>query len=370
MSGAGLYVHVPFCARKCPYCAFFSVGGADAETREAWFRGVEEEWRGWREREGMGRWRPGTVYVGGGTPTALGLRGMERLLEFLRREFDLGGVAEWTVEANPGLFGKGMARLLKEAGATRVSVGAQSFDDGRLRRLGRIHGAREAREAVAAALEEGLEASVDVIYGLPGEGAEAAVADARAAMETGAGHVSCYALELEPGTAAAREWAPVDGGAQREAYEALRETLGAGGFGQYELSNWARPGKESRHNGLYWSGGEYVGLGPAAHSHWRGRRRGNTAGLPRWGVGFEEELAPEAKARETLVFGLRRTAGWGRAEFREASGGRDWDELRGKEIARCVREGMLAREGSGDGERLRLRPEWYFVSDGVFAELV
>ena len=150
----------------------------------------------------------------------------------------------------------------------------------------------------------------------------------------------------------------------------MRETLAAGGFGQYELSNWALPGRESRHNGLYWHGGEYVGLGPAAHSHWHGRRRGNTATLPHWGVEFEECLAPDAKARETLVFGLRRTAGWTRAEFRKASGGWNWDDLRGPEIARFVAEGRLLLEGCGDDLRLCLAEDQYFVSDSLFADLV
>lgn len=364
---AGLYVHVPFCVRKCAYCAFFSRAGAGEELREAWLRGLEKDRRAWRERGVPEGWGPGTVYVGGGTPSALPLRDWERLLAFLHGTFDLSGVEEWTVEANPGAFSGELARLLRAGGVDRISLGAQSFDAGRLKALGRIHGPGDVRAAVETARAEGFgRVSLDLIYGLPGTGAAEALADARAAMKLGPEHVSCYALEVEPGTPLAARGTAVDGGAQREAYEALRETLGAGGYGQYELSNWARAGEESRHNGLYWCGGEYLGLGPAAHSHWRGTRRGNTAELPVWGEEFEETLDPEAKARETLVFGLRRTAGWTRREFAEATGGFDWTALRGAEIARCVAEGTLVESA----ERLRLAEGAYFVSDGVFSELV
>ena len=144
-----------------------------------------------------------------------------------------------------------------------------------------------------------------------------------------------------------------------------RQRLAAGGWAHYEISNFAKAGRECRQNLLYWSGGEYVGLGPAAHSHWGGVRWGNSPGLPAWKRAFEECLASEAKARETLVMGLRRLAGWGREEFRAATGV-DYDALRGKEIARLAAEGLLIAEG----DRLRLAEDALFVSDSVFAELV
>jgi len=289
------------------------------------------------------------------------------LLAFLHRAFDLSAVREWTVEANPGLFPEDLARLLRAGGVTRISLGAQSFDDARLAALGRIHSAADVRRAAETVRRCGFpHFSLDLMYGLPGTGAPEALADAARAAELGPDHVSCYALEPEDGTPFRERGVEVDGAAQRDAYEALLPALAEAGFAQYELSNFARPGCESLHNGLYWSGGEYLALGPAAHSHWRGTRRGNRASLPEWNVEEAETLPPAAKARETLVFGLRRTAGWTRADFAAATGGFDWTALRGAEIARLAEEGALLETP----DRLRLAPGAYFVSDGVFSELI
>ena len=194
-------------------------------------------------------------------------------------------------------------------------------------------------------------------------------ADVEAALELEPEHLSCYCLEIEGGTPFARAAAAgrleISEEEQRAQFEWARARLAGAGFGHYEISNFARPGRECLQNGLYWSGGEYIGAGPAAHSHWRGVRWGNTAELPEWKRAFEERLAPEAKACETLVMGLRRLAGWGREEFRAATGF-DWDALRGAEIARLVAEGRLVAEE----ERIRLAEDALFVSDAVFAELV
>ena len=148
-------------------------------------------------------------------------------------------------------------------------------------------------------------------------------------------------------------------------FEWVWARLAGAGFAHYEISNFARPGRECLQNGLYWSGGEYIGVGPAAHSHWRGVRWGNTAELPAWTRAFEEKLAPEAKARETLVMGLRRIAGWGREEFRAATGF-DYAALRGNEIARLAEADLLVVEA----DRLRLAEDALFISDSVFSELV
>ena len=182
-------------------------------------------------------------------------------------------------------------------------------------------------------------------------------------------HVSCYCLEIEAGTPLARAaqagGLEVDEEEQRAQFDWARRRLAAAGWAHYEISNFAKPGRECRQNLLYWSGGEYIGIGPAAHSHWQGLRWGNSAELPAWKREFEEQLEPAAKARETLVMGLRRFAGWGRAEFRAATGF-DYDALRGTEIARLAAAGLLVVEP----DRLRLAEDALFISDSVFAELV
>lgn len=362
--GPGLYVHVPFCARKCPYCAFFS-RPAQPDLVAAWFQGLAEEIA--RLPAGFA---PESVYLGGGTPTALAEDELDRLCGLIHARTELGNVAEWTCETNPGTLTPAKAARLKNGGVTRLSIGAQSFADATLKRLGRIHSSAEIREAVDLARAVGFDnLGLDVMYGVPGAGPAAFAADMEAALALDPEHVSCYCLEIEPGTPFADQaragQLAVRADEQRAQFDWARQRLAAAGWAHYEISNFAKPGRECRQNLLYWSGGEYLGVGPAAHSHWAGVRWGNSPELPRWQRAFEEKLEPAAKARETLVMGLRRIAGWGRAEFRAATGF-DYDELRGREIADLAAKGLLVAEP----DCLRLAADALFVSDSVFAELV
>lgn len=362
--GPGLYVHVPFCVRKCAYCAFYS-GPRRPDLVQAWLKGIERDLG-----EVPGGFRPESVFVGGGTPTALEAGELTRLLDLIRGPAGGGRVAEWTCEANPGTLTAEKARLLRAAGVDRLSIGAQSFDAAVLRRLGRIHTAADTREAVGMARAAGFgNIGLDLIYGVPGMTLADFQADVEAVLLLKPEHVSCYCLEIEEGTPLARtaavEGLAIDEALQREQFDWGRRRLAAGGFRHYEISNFARPGRECRHNQLYWCGGEYIGVGPGAHSHWGGARWGRTSELPEWRRGVAERLDPVAKARETLVMGLRRLAGWGREEFRAATG-YDYDDLRGPEIQRLAEEGLLEAEP----ERLRLAEGALFVSDAVFADLV
>jgi len=360
----GLYIHFPFCVRKCPYCAFFSETPRSA-TVAAWREGLV------RELESLPRgFVPRSIFFGGGTPTALSPDDMASVLDLVRAHVPLTQIEEWTCEVNPGTLTRPMAELLRRAGVNRLSIGAQSFTDVTLQKLGRIHRAGETRDCVAMARAAGFEnIGLDLMYGIPGVAADDFMADVEAALELGPEHISGYALEIEEGTPWAREAAAgrlaVVEDDQRAQFDWLRQRLPAAGLVHYELSNFARPGHECRQNLLYWSGGEYIGVGPAAHSHWQGARWGNTNTLPTWQREFTEQLEPAAKARETLVMGLRRLAGWGREEFRAATGF-DYDDLRGAEIARLGREGLLVVTP----ERIRLADDALFISDTVFAELV
>jgi len=361
---SGLYVHVPFCVRKCGYCAFFS-RPAEPGLVAAWFAGIE------RELAALpAGFAPTSVFFGGGTPTALAEGDLARLLDLVRARVDLRNLAEWTCEANPGTLSPAKLARLRAGGVDRLSLGAQSFADQTLKRLGRIHAADETRAAVAQARAAGFaNVGLDLIYGVPGVARETFQADVEAALGLAPEHLSCYCLEIEAGTPFARAAAAgelaVSEDEQRAQFDWARRRLVAAGFEHYEISNFARPGRACRQNGLYWSGGDYIGVGPAAHSHWAGARWGNTPELPAWKRAFEERLEPVAKARETLVMGLRRLAGWGRAEFRSATGC-DYDELRGPEIARLAAQGLLVVAP----DRIRLADDALFVSDAVFAELV
>lgn len=386
----GLYLHVPFCLRKCAYCDFASQPIAEGGV-ERYLEALAREFE-MRPAE----FRSETVYIGGGTPTALSEAALGRLLELLRAAVEPERIVEWTCEANPGTLTETKARALRGAGVNRLSIGAQSFDDARLARLGRIHTAAEIGEAVAIARAAGFDnLSLDLMYALPGESLAEWERDLERAMALSPEHLSLYALAIEDGTPFARErdagrLAEASDDAARAQYERARAALRAAGYIHYEISNFARPGRESRHNLLYWSGGEYLGFGPSAHSHWRGARWGNFQGLEEWAAAaskawktarrdsapprefagaiereFAERLDPEAKARETLIFGLRRRAGWRRDDFRRVTGF-DYEDLRGPEIERLARAGLLERTPEG----IRLADAALFVSDTVFRELV
>ena len=362
--GPGLYIHVPFCLRKCPYCGFFSQISTSGLTT-AWLAGIARELA-----DLPADWIPKTIFIGGGTPTELTEAELARLLERIHSHLNLAAVTEWTCEANPGTFTAAKAKQLRSAGVNRLSIGAQSFDNATLRRLGRIHDAAAIPAAVELARAAGFEnISLDLIYGVPGASTDIFRASLAQAIALNPEHISCYCLEIEPNTPFAHQVSAghlvIDEDEQRAQFETARQQLQAAGWLHYEMTNYARPNHECRHNLLYWSGGEYIGIGPAAHSHWGGQRWGHTPELPEWKREFTERLEPEAKARETLVMGLRRINGWRREEFR-ARTGHDYDALRGAEIARAAAAGLLVIEPN----RIRLAEEALFISNRVLADLV
>lgn len=323
---------------------------------------------------------PDTVFIGGGTPTALDGPSLARLLRTVRRAVRPSRIGEWTVEANPGTLSPAGLRALRAAGVNRLSIGAQTFHPDGLALLGRLHGPDDVDAAVRQARRAGFEnVGLDLIFARPGQTADSLRADLRRAIALEPDHVSCYALTLEEGTPLAARVAagavtPVSDETARRLFDLARRTLADAGYEHYEVSNFARPGRACRHNLLYWSGGEYLGIGPAAHSHWRGVRWGNVRSLEAWASALsegwnprdsEERLTPEAAARETLVFSLRRLAGVDREAFRRKTGF-DYEELRGPEVADLVRQGLLRRTAAG----IRLADRALFISDTVFAALI
>ncbi|MCC7109362.1 MAG: radical SAM family heme chaperone HemW [Deltaproteobacteria bacterium] len=314
-TGSGVYIHVPYCRRRCPYCDFRI---AIRRVDEGFASGVVAELRA---RRGELPWPAATLSLGGGTPSALPPARMVEILEAVRAE-GLSEGAEVSLEANPEDVTAEVAQAWRAAGVTRVSLGVQSFDDEVLAWLGRAHRGARAREAVAAVRDAGIaQVGVDLIAGVPGEEPERIRRDVATADELGVGHVSAYLLTVEEGTPLVRliargARARVDDDAQADAYEHLQERLSAHGWRQYEVSNWARPGCESRHNRLYWAHQPYLGLGPGAHSmreleDGSVRRRNNIASLDAWLVDpataehEDEVLLPPHALREAVAFGLR-----------------------------------------------------------------
>ena len=317
--GVSLYVHVPVCARACPYCDFDFVVDRRPDVSAllaAYRREVAA-----RRLFGI---RPRTVYVGGGTPSALGLAGLSALLSALGAWFDLGGVEESTVEVNPEHADDRLFEALARGGVDRVSLGVQSFQDPVLALLGRVHTGAQARRAVVRAKSAGLRTSVDLIVGVPGAPAGATRADVRAVADLGPDHVSVYALTVEPDVPwqalvrRGRRGLP-DPDAQADDLARAHALLERAGYEHYEVAGYARPGARSIHNLGYWSWRDYVGIGPSAASarHEGGGvvRRSNARGLSAYLAGAApavERLGPEAAAREAMWLGLRRLDGFDR----------------------------------------------------------
>lgn len=362
-----LYVHVPFCTSKCAYCAFASVTARPVPF-EPYFEALRAEARPW-----LGRLWPRTVYVGGGTPSCLEPAELGRLLGWLR-SLCPAPPAEWTVEANPESLDARRVGTMAAAGVTRISLGAQSFDAAALRYLGRRHSGDDARRAAALVGDCGLSLSLDLIAAVPAEsdaGWSRTLDDALALCPD---HLSVYCLSWEPGTpltAALREGRTRRFSADEEIRRlrlADRKLRGAG-LRRYEISNYARPGAECRHNVDCWRMRAYLGLGPSAASFVDGARWTNTAetepylALARGAADVRREFeapSPIRVAVEAAAFGIRMVAGWSRTGFRQATGF-DWDDLWPEAIRHLRREGLLV----SDRDRLALTLRGRDLADAV-----
>lgn len=270
----GLYIHIPFCAQKCAYCDFYSLPGAEGKMDE-YVRAVSAHLAEVAPR--AAQHSVDTIYFGGGTPSYLGPKRLKVLLSSVQKHYALSADAEITLEANPDSAGDWrVLRALRRAGFNRISLGMQSAIDEELRAVGRIHTFGQVRAAVAAARKAKLKnVSLDLIYGLPGQTMESFSSSLRAAVALEPEHISCYGLKLEEGTplyAARDTFSAADDDLQADMYLFAVSFLQEAGFVQYEISNFARPGFESRHNLKYWTLSEYAGFGPGAHSDFGGVR--------------------------------------------------------------------------------------------------
>ncbi|HEX5149336.1 MAG TPA: radical SAM family heme chaperone HemW [Candidatus Limnocylindrales bacterium] len=406
-----LYIHVPFCVSLCPYCDFVVYAGAAARGSRARVDALvralrtEIDLRADHLDEAFGRPRTPrtprsprapleTVYLGGGTPSLLPTDTVAALLELVRARFGLDSEAEVTIEANPGPDERGDARGLREAGITRVSLGAQSMSDPELRRLGRRHRAEDVVAGVAAARAAGIgSVSLDLLYDIPGSSLAGWSETLDTALALEPDHLSLYALTLDdpdeegltgptgdhlPTTAGARRWRDGARPAQdedraAEQYLHAVERLGAAGWRGYEISNWARPGHESRHNLVYWQRRPYEAVGPGAHAFDGVARRWNAARLdgylaalgppdgaaPRLPPGGSEVLDPERATAEGLILGLRTDHGVGR----QTAGDPRFDDA----FRWAITSGLAVVT---DTDRVVLTTRGRLLSNELFARLV
>jgi putative oxygen-independent coproporphyrinogen III oxidase len=260
-----LYVHIPWCVKKCPYCDFNSHQAKENVPEKAYVQALVSDLEQ-ALPEVWGR-RVGSVFFGGGTPSLFSAEAIEALISAFRARLMLAADCEVTLEANPGTFEAEKFRGYRDAGVTRLSIGIQSFNPKHLQALGRIHDDREARRAIEIAREHFENVNLDLMYALPGQTPEEAVADAEAATAAGVAHLSFYHLTIEPNTHFFRH-PPVlpDEDASAGMQDAIGAALARAGYVHYETSAWARPGRECRHNLNYWRFGDYLGIGAGAHS--------------------------------------------------------------------------------------------------------
>jgi len=368
-----VYVHIPFCETKCPYCDFnsFAVAGCDVDSyldalsREMDARGVPKN--------------PSTLFIGGGTPTVVEPAQLDRYLTDLLQRIDPDPEREFTVEANPGSLTREKVAVLKAHGVNRVSLGAQALQPHHLETLGRVHGVDDVKEALDFVREGGIpRTSLDFIYAIPGMTKREWVETLERAIEWDPGHLSCYALIFEPGTEFTLRrrqgsMRPIDEEDELFLFRWTERRLRAAGYRRYEISNFARPGQESQHNVNYWRNRSYAGYGAGAHSFMDGLRSANERRLDRYAqlvlrdgaaMVSSERLEAEAAARETVAMGLRMEEGVDLGEVGRAHG-LDAPALFSAIAAPMAREGLVRID-----PRLRLGRRGWRLADAIASEFL
>ena len=372
----GIYVHIPFCSQKCRYCDFLSAPG-DSKCIREYVSALKKEIRSYAPSASS--FVADTVYFGGGTPSILEAEQVEEITEALGETFDLKNVTEFTLEVNPGTADPNKLKGYKAAGVNRPSVGVQAANDEELRLLGRIHTFKEAVNCVEAIRECGFENfSLDVISALPKQTLKDYEKDLERIIALDPKHISSYSLIIEPGTPFFKDYGEngekrselPDEETDRKMYALTKEMLGAAGFHRYEISNYAKPGFESRHNSAYWTGKEYFGLGLGASSLVGNVRYSNVRDLNAYLSAPEKHITDEvldepALMAEFMILGLRMTKGVSKTEFKNRFG-KDFDEVYGNVIKKLKPAGVLEEEG----DTVRLSDYGLDVSNSVFEEFL
>jgi oxygen-independent coproporphyrinogen-3 oxidase len=379
---SSLYVHVPFCAKKCSYCAFYSEA-SDGELVNRYVEALV------RELESIAHdLSPRTIFFGGGTPSLLNLRQWEKIFDAFDR-LHLRGASEWTVECNPATVSRDKAALFRERGVNRISMGVQSFDPALLERLGRIH----SREMVFRSFDILRAAgfanlNLDLMFAIPGQSMETWKKTIAEAVALASEHLSCYEVIYEDDTPLFHQLQAgkikPDEDLACDMYDALLDATAAAGFRQYEIANFAKadaanPGSElphfaCRHNVNYWRGGSYYGLGPSASAYVRGRRATNCANTTLYceriekgqsPADFTEQLSPLARAGELAAFGLRMVSGWPLTDFQKLTGYNlpaEWQN----EIQKMTAMGYAKL----DPNRFQLTPQGLRQADWIASEFL
>jgi oxygen-independent coproporphyrinogen-3 oxidase len=374
-AAAGLYVHLPYCRSRCGYCAF--VVSTDDSSRGEYLDALGRE-ATLVEPEALGS-RFDSLYLGGGTPSLIPGDELARLVDGLRGRFEFEEDSEITLEANPEDVTIELRDAWIQAGINRISVGVQSLEDAELAAVGRRHDAAGALRSLDRLAGTGLSLSADLILGLPGQTAETFRRNVEGISAAGVDHVSIYLLETEKSRVIEEDRRAhperyLCDDEQADAWLEAGETLASRGFTHYEISNWARPGREARHNVKYWTRAPTLGLGVSAHELWSERRRANVSGLPaylawvcegRRPLALDRPVGEEEAARERIVLGLRLSQGVPAADVQSWIQ-EEGDPLLPGDYADWLAEGLLAEK---DG-RVRFTERGFLLSNEVLCRFV
>ncbi len=363
-------MHVPFCRRKCHYCAFYSVE-PEGSSLELFLAALRKEIAGWKRSFQF--FKPiRTLYIGGGTPTVLSIRQWERLASLLDENFDLSELEELTIEANPESLKDEHLDFWTDWRVTRISLGIQSLQDRELLRLGRLHDSRQALDALDASLSSGLMTSCDIIYGIPGQNLQSWHETIRTLVHKGVSHISTYELSIEPGSA----WAEAPPGGMPPGYPLYRwgqYYFSKKGYFQYEVSSYSRGERWCLHNLGYWYGRNCIGIGPSAWGLIKGRRYKNVASLEVYckrldtGYGvkeFSERLPRDEAAAETAILATRTSWGLDLERFENRFGPECASRLAGR-LAHIPARYLLLR-----GKRAALTREGLRVGNSLWELLL
>ena len=366
----GIYIHIPFCLKKCLYCDFCSLGGTASREREAYVEALLCE-------IASSPYPPlsvDTVFFGGGTPSLLGVEALLRILDAVKRRFCVAENAEISVEVNPATVDEeGLVRL-REGGFNRLSVGVQSLCDEELRALGRAHSARDAVSVLQSAAKAGFDSlNADVMFGIPGQTVDSLRKTIEGLLGLGVTHLSAYSLIIEEGTPFYEMRSTLclpDEDTECEMAHLAQEMLREAGFLHYEISNYARPGHECKHNLKYWRCDPYIGFGAAAHSYYAGERFGNTADVsayacaPTSSVAFRERVTKTEGEYEYLILGLRMGSGISEEEFYLRFHVSFWEKY-GKAVNKYLQSGHMIRANG----RVFFTEEGMRVSNSILVDL-
>ncbi len=369
----GVYIHIPFCQKKCLYCDFCSFTGREKSEIDRYAAKVSEQLGFWSGK--CRDYTVDTVYFGGGTPTLMSVENFKTIMASLREGFDVSGNAEITTECNPATTNSESLEQLRELGINRLSIGAQSLDDSELKTLGRLHTSEDFIKIFFEARAAGFgNISADLIYGIPGQSADSYIKTLARLCELNPEHISAYCLKVEENTPFGKMGDALilpDEDEQADMYLKGIGTMSKHGYSQYEISNFAREGYESRHNLKYWNCDEYIGIGIAAHSYFGGERFACHKSLERYLGGFftdestREKIGNTGRETEYVMLSMRLSRGLDAAEYRRRFGV-DPTAKYSNRFDKFIKNGYVISDSAG----YRFTPRGMFVSNYILSSVL